>query len=279
MKRLPALELILGLSSVAALPGGCQETELSILTYNIAGLPQQFSGVDPQQNIPKISPLLNDYDIVLIQENFMPKYGLFNETEHPFHLPNFQPEEENNLNKSGLSSLSIFPIDRTYNQQWYNCHGVFEDCNDCLTPKGFTVSEYEVMPGIWIDIYNLHMDAGDSPGDTLARAAQIEQLTAMLRIRSRNKAVIVAGDTNLDLSEQYLFEKLLREGGLRDSCTTLDCPEPYLLDKVLYKNSVWVQIEPIDWHIPVNFINAKGEPLSDHVPVTVDFKIALGNYK
>lgn len=278
MKRLPVLELILSMSPVAALPIGCQETELSVLTYNIAGLPQQFSEADPQQNIPKISPLLNDYDLVLVQENFMFQYGLFDETEHPFRLPEIQAEEETTFNKNGLSSLSIFPIGRTYSQQWYNCHGVFEDGNDCLTPKGFTVSEYEVMPGVWIDIYNIHLDAGTSPADTQARALQIEQLTAMLKIRSRNKAVIVAGDTNLDLSEQYLFEKLLREGELRDSCTTLDCPEPYLLDKVLYKNSVWIQIEPVDWHIPINFTNEKGELLSDHVPVTVDFKITLGDY-
>lgn len=279
MNKLLSLELILGMGSLAALSVGCQETELSILTYNVAGLPQQFSKVNPQQNIPKISPLLNSYDIVLVQENFIFQYGLFKETEHPFRLPEIQSEEENTLNKNGLSSLSIFPIDRTYSQQWYKCNGVLTEGYDCLTPKGFTVAEYEIMPGIWIDIYNLHTDAGDSAADTSVREAQIEQLTALLRIRSPYKAVIVAGDTNLNLAEQYLFEKLLREGGLQDSCATLKCPEPYLLDKILYKSSPWIRLEPTDWHLPTNFIDAQGEPLSDHVPVMVNFKITLGNYE
>ncbi len=279
MKRLHSLELILSMSSLVALPAGCQGTELSVLTYNVAGLPQQFSKVNPQQNLPKISSLLNAYDIVLIQENFIPEYGLFKETEHPFHLPELPPGEEQTENKSGLSSLSVVPIERTYSQQWYKCHGLSNDGRDCLTPKGFTVAEYEVMPGVWIDIYNLHLDAGDSPADTSAREAQIEQFIALLKLRSPYKAVIVAGDTNLGLSEQYLFEKLLLEGGLQDSCAALDCPEPYLLDKVLYKSSPWVHLEPTNWHLPANFINEKGEPLSDHSPVTVDFKISVGVYE
>src|SRR5829696_5074192 len=44
--------------------------ELSVLSYNVAGLPQEISTVNPQEHIPLISPLLEDYDVVLTQEDF-----------------------------------------------------------------------------------------------------------------------------------------------------------------------------------------------------------------
>ena len=44
--------------------------EFTTLTYNVAGLPQEISKVRPRENIPRISPLLAGYDIVLTQEDF-----------------------------------------------------------------------------------------------------------------------------------------------------------------------------------------------------------------
>ena len=44
--------------------------QFTTLAYNVAGLPQGISGSDPERNLPLISPLLNDYDVVLTQEDF-----------------------------------------------------------------------------------------------------------------------------------------------------------------------------------------------------------------
>jgi hypothetical protein len=44
--------------------------EFTTLAYNVAGLPQEISKANPQQHIPLISPLLNEYDVVLTQEDF-----------------------------------------------------------------------------------------------------------------------------------------------------------------------------------------------------------------
>ena len=44
--------------------------DFTVLSYNVAGLPQEISTVNPQEHIPLISPLLNDYDVVLTQEDF-----------------------------------------------------------------------------------------------------------------------------------------------------------------------------------------------------------------
>src|SRR5215207_8725334 len=55
-----------GTTATAVRSGG----ELSMLTYNVAGLPQEISTVNPEDHLPLISPLLNDYDIVMTQEDF-----------------------------------------------------------------------------------------------------------------------------------------------------------------------------------------------------------------
>jgi hypothetical protein len=40
------------------------------LTYNVAGLPQGISGSDPEINTPFIAPLLNGYDLTVLQETW-----------------------------------------------------------------------------------------------------------------------------------------------------------------------------------------------------------------
>jgi len=277
MKQLKSLTIALGISA-STLLSGCYGGEFPVLTYNTHGLNKTFTGANPEENLPKISPLLNSYDLVLIQENFVPSYGLFDEAEHPYILPK-RLFEENEDNRSGLSRLSYFPTERKHAESWHNCYGYINNGSDCLAPKGFTVFEHEVIPEVWIDVYNLHMDAGDSPKDREAREAQIEQLVNILYRRSINKAVIVAGDTNLDLADRHLLEKLLLEGGLQDSCEVLDCPQPNSIDKVLFKSSYLVHLEPLSWQIPSNFVNDRGQPLSDHSPIVVDFKVSVGYYE
>ncbi|MFM7068139.1 MAG: hypothetical protein ACKOYM_01645, partial [Actinomycetes bacterium] len=44
--------------------------EFSLLSYNVAGLPQEISKEQPALHMPLISPRLNPYDVVLTQENF-----------------------------------------------------------------------------------------------------------------------------------------------------------------------------------------------------------------
>ena len=44
--------------------------EFLLLTYNVAGLPEGISSSHPRTNIPQISPMLNEFGIVLVQEDF-----------------------------------------------------------------------------------------------------------------------------------------------------------------------------------------------------------------
>lgn len=261
----------------------CKETEISVLTYNVRGLPSEVTDADPEK-IKQISPLLNEYDIVLIQEDFVYHLELAKEAEHPHQGPISKLELEKKLEeeqsmeiKNGLSRFSYSPMDNYHRERWHACHGLGDASKDCLAPKGFSVAEHEIMPGVEIDIYNCHMDAGDSLGDISARKEQIIQLADFINRRSQYKGVIVACDTNLDQDDQYDLEQLLAVARLKDSCQILECAEPYNIDRIMYRNSPWVKIEPLRWHIPEGFVNEKGEPLSDHLPVAVDFKIVLGS--
>ena len=47
---------------------GAESGRLSLLTYNVAGLPQLVSHSDPEVNVALISPLLNHYDVVLVDD-------------------------------------------------------------------------------------------------------------------------------------------------------------------------------------------------------------------
>lgn len=259
----------------------CDETEVKVLSYNIHGLPSEHSDADPE-NIKQISPLLNKYDIVMIQEDFVYHQLLSQEAEHPYQKPldkileeTTNSEEPNFEIKNGLSSFSKFPIGEYYGQRWHDCYGLTTNSRDCLAPKGFSVAEYQVLPGVAVDVYGCHMDAGGDAEDIAARQQQIVQLARFINFRSQYKGVILACDTNLGSDDQHDLEVLLNLAGLQDSCQTLECPEPHLIDRIMYRSSLFVKIEPTNWYIPSEFVNEEGEPLSDHRPVAVKFTISL----
>lgn len=270
--------LALPLATCSSLPSGCKQNEISVLTYNVHGLPGFISDSNPKENIFQISPLLNSYDVVAIQEDFFFHRELSSAVEHLYRTPkeSYIQRGEEIVSPSGLSLFSYFPVKNYFSQRWYTCNGTFDQFNDCLAQKGFSAAEIEAIPGAWVDVYNCHMDAGDSIGDKNARDKQILQLANFLDSRSPYRAVIVACDTNMgeDLDPLQL-EQMLILTGLKDSCQELDCPEPRKIDRVFYRSGNWVQLEPTKWYIPDEFVNDKGEDLSDHKPVVVDFQITV----
>jgi len=58
--------------------------EFTLLTYNVAGLPQGISPSNPKKNIPLISPKLNKFEIALVQEDFVYHNELKSKTNHPY---------------------------------------------------------------------------------------------------------------------------------------------------------------------------------------------------
>lgn len=243
--------------------------EFTLLTYNVAGLPQGISSSNPEQNIPLISPLLNKFDVVVVQEDFFYHQELESAANHSFKSSPTAPAAEF-TSGDGLNRLSVYPFQSFLRQAWEECSNA--SGNDCLAAKGFSVAETELAPGVVVDIYNLHMDAGGRDGDFAARASQIAQLLRMINSRSVGKAVIVAGDVNLNLTNRPrdvdMFQTLLEGAGLTDACRSLSCGRE-LVDRVLFRSSGLIELEALSWGTDEKFVDQDGISLSDHEAVFV----------
>lgn len=241
---------------------------LRLLTYNVAGLPAWFSKVRPRENMAQISPLLNDYELVLVQEDFAYHDKLSERAQHPFRS---RPLSALTSIGDGLSAFSAFPFGRVERVAWRDCHGVFSAHSDCLADKGFSLIETQVAKGTTLHVYNVHADAGRRRGDRRARAKGFKQLASYIRLHSRDQALIVAGDTNLksDPGDQAIFDRFLRATGLIDTCRVLDCGE-HGFDKVLTRSSSMIELAPKLWRWEDGFLDKGYRPLSDHPALRVD---------
>ena len=56
--------------------------------------------------------------------------------------------------------------------------------------------QYELEPGVFVDVYTLHTDAGDDSASYEARRDNMKQLANYINTYSNGNAVIVMGDTN-----------------------------------------------------------------------------------
>jgi len=292
LRRLAALLLL-----VAAPRAGAEA--LGVLTYNVAGLPEGLSGSHPEANHPLISPLLDAYDLVLVQEDFAYHDLLVADLEHPYQsVRDTNPGPLGTGLGDGLDTFSLLPFQDFARVPWTDCYGVLTNASDCLTPKGLSFQRHELAPGAFLDVYNWHADAGDAPEDLAARRANVRQLYTEIVARSGGHAVLVMGDTNSRYTRDGdILPELLAAVGLRDvwvelerggvlppvgpaltaGCVTDlaggDCER---VDKILYRSSPWVEIAPAAHEVPdERFSDAQGEPLSDHAPVFAQLEVTV----
>jgi endonuclease/exonuclease/phosphatase family metal-dependent hydrolase len=267
---------------------------LRVLTYNVAGLPQGVSQGNPKQHIPLISPRLNFYDMVFVQEDFAHHDALTSQVLHPYYS---KPNGSRKNLGDGLTLLSWREVDEFSREAWRHCYGLLNDGADCLTPKGFTRARLTLATGVALDVYNLHMDAGRSTGDQRARAGNFAQLAEAILKHSQGAALIVAGDFN----ERYrngtgTLEGLMAKTGLKDAwvefvhggvlpppadldATCGDDPNDpgcERIDKIFFRDSGAVTFELVDYRVEgAKFVDGSGRQLSDHRPVAVEFKLAF----
>ncbi len=254
-------------------PETCKSGFFSLLTYNIAGLPDFISKSNPSHNTKIISRLVNRFDIVLLQEDFYYHDELLKYSEHPY-----RSEKSNNgpfFTGDGLNRLSRFPFYNYGREEWKKRYGILSNDSDTLAPKGFSFAQHEVYPGILVDIYNLHMDAGHGQGDFNARRSEMKQLTSRLKENKSGNAIILAGDWNIkrNRSEDSKTLDMLTKGlGFMDVRVFLNIPGDRI-DKVLFKNGDKVKLVPVTYQVhDRDFMDEEGKPLSDHDPVSVTFE-------
>jgi endonuclease/exonuclease/phosphatase family metal-dependent hydrolase len=258
-------------AAAEATPAAAQESgRFSLLTYNVAGLPELVSGSDPEINSGLISPLLNHYDVALVQEDFS-YHGLI--TSRARHAYRSEPMHSSlALMPDGLNAFSRYAFGWVHRVRWAQCNGYLGSASDCLADKGFSYTELALAPGAVVDVYNLHAEAGRSPMDVEVRRANFEQLAQYIRGRSQNRPVIVAGDTNVRLSvprDGETLDRFLEATGLSDACRRFGCGDERL-DRVLVRGSQELEIDVLGWWTDRRFVDVDGAPLSDHLAVGVE---------
>jgi hypothetical protein len=301
------LLLTLNSSPVPALAG-----TFSVMTYNVRGLPSPPIE-DRTAQIAAIAPLLEDFhttggqydgiaSIVLVQELFdQSYYDTLTDPQtvsYPFITDKdvtpglFDAPLGNGLNR--LSDIAFTGHTRT---KWISCYGTLgAGASDCDAPKGFDYARHEVTPGVFVDIYDLHADAGQDPDSQAARRDNISQLITAINDRSpEGTAVIVTGDTNSVYTRTPVdnIDSILPSTGVKDvwvelvhggvvppagpdvdtGCDTdpagADCE---LIDKVFYRSGVDVTLTPTSYAaLQTLFQDNVGQDLSDHIPIVVTF--------
>lgn len=266
-----------------------------VLSLNVAGLPGIISSSDPSTNTTKMSPLLNNYDIVSVQEDFAYHSDLISQVNHPY----ITPHSGNVPVGDGMNFLSNFPLYETTRYTWNDRSGFISNGADQMTPKGILYSSVEIEPGFFVDIYNIHTDAGDDEGSYNARRSNMLQLGELIKQRSVGKAVIVIGDTNSRYTrEQDNFETaVLNACGLTDPWIDLvrngvvpedgdalmdsdhrNSASNEVVDKIWYRSGRNVELNAIHYALlETEFMDENGEQLSDHYPITATFEYSLNN--
>lgn len=297
--RVPALALALALAgglALAPVPAGATPVEgtLNVLTYNVAGLPLGLSQSRPEVNNALISPLLNFYDLVVVQEDFGFHDDLISRVDHPY-LTEKDTSDRPGLHfgiGDGLNRMSRTPFSDFTRVTWEQCFGLLDNGSDCLAPKGFSVARHQLAPGATVDVYNWHADANGDEDSKAARRAEIRQMIAFMDVYSAGQAILLLGDTNSRYTRDGdILPELLAETGLSDIWIELerggDVPaagDPALqtcavngphgadcerVDKIFYRSSDRVRLTPLEyWVDEERFTDAAGVDLSDHEPVS-----------
>ena len=267
------VEGTLGGRTLAASDASEDTRDFSLLSYNVAGIPT-FSAVRPDLSAPQIGPLLNDYDLVLLQEDFAFHETLSHPSTHPFRSQPRRGRVFFGLG-DGLNRFSRFPFSRVTRIPWSTCSGIVGRMFDCIAIKGHAVATTWLSDGIPVDVYNIHLDAGSGARDQTARTIQIDELIASVRDRSNGRAVIIAGDTNLqptqEDSDASNLDRLIAELDLIDVCEELHCDHERV-DRILYRSGGGISMRAVEYQLPEEFVDAEGTPLSDHHPVAVRFE-------
>ena len=265
--RVPVKSAVLTRDVPVELSDG-QAGEVRLLTYNVAGLPRIVVG-ERAKTMRSIGHLLNDFDLVLIQEDFSWHAQLARDADHAFRS---RPGRRGfAVLSDGLSTFSSKPFHTIHRVPWEACNGIVTASTDCLGSKGFSVAQVEIAKGVQVHVYNLHADAGSSDGDRRARKVGYAQLAAFIKEHSAGQAVIVAGDTNLrrrSLDDEKTMQRFLDRTDLVDACHQTECHHEQI-DRVLYRSSPALTLTATSWQRDERFMDDEGQPFSDHPAIAV----------
>ncbi|MBR5964080.1 MAG: dockerin type I repeat-containing protein [Bacteroidaceae bacterium] len=189
------------------------------------------------------------------------------------------------------------------NESWTQWTSTTSTDGNQYIKKGYRHYDVTLAENVVVDVYVLHMDAGDEA--LSSREAQWRQLAAAVNAADASRPKLIVGDTNsrwtrediktnfVDLLPRFsvcdAWVEMCRDGiypttdmgDLTDNSDPLDFSKYEVVDKILYLNPVALnslQLIPENFRVERDYIYAtvqentdNGTPLGDHNPVVVEF--------
>ncbi len=281
-------------ATTAATPAVAQRSvQLSVLSYNVLGLPKIIAKRERKKWMPVIARKSCRFNVALFQEDFS-YHGLLRRYSpcHPhvrrgpggktndggellgFRFSNLVRLVEGKLFGSGLSVFSHHKISRNRSIRYGVCEGYLDQQQDCFADKGAMLITVVLAPKLTIDLYNTHLDAGRSAPNNAVRRQQLAKLASFVEANSRNRPVIIAGDFNLNWrlpKMKQLLVVFMRRLGLRRVDRAQNRKNP--IDHIFFRPGRTVALSVHNAGVAKGF-TVGGQSLSDHQPITATFKVS-----
>ena len=270
-----------------------KETYFNVLTYNVQMRPVLDNN---EYKAQRISPRLNQYDIVAVQESFANKTGLVAQCTHSYKEHFTDKYCPLAIVDSGLSILSNYPVVRTKHEHFRLRAGL----QDVVASKGILLTSISINGHI-VDVYNTHMQASD--GDD-GHEARYDQALQMVEFVNRNSpashSVLVVGDFNMSPMREYFasdkfishhyrtveirilrtyaFSLMQRSLGLTDLSDFLSEKADEEIERILYRSGVNHELVPLGIsNQTVRFKDEHDGFLSNGIPLVGTFAIRAKN--
>ena len=304
-----------------------EESELTAVALNVDGLPNKILAINLNEDGPgeegtkKISRYLasKGYDIIGCSEDFNYHGSLMSALSDDYSSGKVWAT----LSASGLSLsmlLNGFRFDTdglnfiwknstcsAANETWTQWTSMAKTDGNQYVKKGYRHYDLTLSDGVVIDVFVLHMDAGDNEDAISSRLSQWRQLAEAVNAADSSRPKLILGDTNSRWTREDIASNFMAR--LNKSLTATDVwveffrdgyqpttdmadltdqsnPENYsnyeVVDKIIYVNP-WigntVQLVPQSFRIEQDYTydtidhDGNTKPLGDHRPVVVTFKI------
>ena len=266
---------------------------VSVLSYNILGLPEFIAKQDREKWMPVIARRSCPFNIVLFQEDYT-YHDLLrrNAACHKFirQAPGATDTTGqrafglglSNMSKlltggkvfgSGLSVFTRHLVTRNEGISYGDCKGYLDHQQDCFSDKGAQLITVKFATGITLDLYNTHLDAGRAKEDQEVRQKQLARLARFVEEKSRNRPVIMAGDFNLNWrfpEMRQSLEGFMHRLGLTRVGEAQNPKNP--VDHILFRKGGTIDLSVIRAGLAPGFA-VRGQSLSDHEPITATFRV------
>lgn len=191
----------------------------------------------------------------------------------------------------GLNLYSRYRIYNVERVRWRTEYGALSGSMDALSNKGFVYALVELAEGVYLNVINVHMDAGYDPLSIQARADNFRQLAEYINGNLNDgRALIVQGDFNFKFKRRLdddLYGNLLKPTGMKDVWAELnggvyDADSPDFnagaegddLDRVIYRSGEYMLLTPVAKTVPP-LTGENGERYTDHNPMLTEFEYTL----